>query len=575
LLFFEQGATTATQVSRVVDMPGVVTFNITKVVVAGVVLVVFVLLVILWFTRAMGRIELHIDRAADADEALCVEVSKNPKRPVVAHMMDFHSTTKAAGTITKARFATLISSGLTMKVPAGKWYVHLYGTYSRGGKLSLVPDACTREVEIKRGTHHELVFDLQPKLADVTIEVLYDKRADVTVWTNDEMARRRPDASGKVEVQLPVGNHIIHVKTPDDELALPLHIPLAKATHMGINVTRELRLMKDLDLGVDPEKAASSFVIELAQAPERTTIPPPVATAKTQAISADALAAASVAAARNGHARSQTPVPGEVLLERYRITAELGRGAMGIVQRAWDEKLEREVAIKLMADDLRKIPEAMKLFTSEAKALAQLNHTNIVAMYDQITDADKVYMVMEFVDGQPLEKLIASRGQIPWFEAAAIIDQVLAGLAYAHARKIIHRDIKPANVFLGKDKTVKLGDFGLARVMREVTIRRTEVRGTPLYMAPEQITGTDVDHRSDLYAVGCTLFELVCGRPPFIDGDILYAQMNATPPKPSTLAPDLPKGIDDLILSLLQKDPDDRPGSAAEVRTALRNLSSV
>ena len=156
-----------------------------------------------------------------------------------------------------------------------------------------------------------------------------------------------------------------------------------------------------------------------------------------------------------------------------------------------------------------------------------------------------------------------------------IIDQVCSGLAYAHARKVIHRDIKPANIFVAHDKTVKLGDFGLARVMREVTIRRTEVRGTPLYMAPEQITGTDVDHRSDLYAIGCTLFELVCGRPPFIEGDILYAQMNAMPPVPSSLVPGLPKALDDLILSMLQKNPDDRPGSASEVRTTLRDLSTV
>jgi serine/threonine protein kinase len=248
---------------------------------------------------------------------------------------------------------------------------------------------------------------------------------------------------------------------------------------------------------------------------------------------------------------------------------------MGIVQRAWDEKLEREVAIKLMADDLRAIPEAMALFTSEAKALAQLNHTNIVAMYDQITEGDKVYMVMEYVDGLTLEQVIAQRGGLPWMEAAAIMDQVCTGLAYAHARKVIHRDIKPANIFVGLDKTVKLGDFGLARVMREVTIRRTEVRGTPLYMAPEQIKGTDVDHRSDLYAVGCMLFELVTGRPPFIEGDILYAQVNLEPPLPSSIVPTIPKGLDDLILSLMKKDPDDRPGSASEVRTALRDVTSV
>jgi serine/threonine protein kinase len=284
--------------------------------------------------------------------------------------------------------------------------------------------------------------------------------------------------------------------------------------------------------------------------------------------------AASGPAASGRLPRAMTPVPGDMLLGRYRVKAELGRGAMGVVHHAWDEKLEREVAIKEMADELRAIPEAMQLFVQEAKALAQLNHTNIVAMYDQVTETDKVYMIMEFVDGRPLEAIVRERGVLQWLEAVGIMDQACAGLAYAHARKVIHRDIKPANIFVASDKVVKLGDFGLARVMREVTIRRTEIRGTPLYMAPEQIRGTDVDHRTDLYAVGCTLFELVTGRPPFIEGDILFAQMSAKPPVPSSLNDALPKPLDDLILALLEKQADDRPGSANEVRTTFRDLSS-
>jgi len=578
LLHFKSGTTQATQVSRIVAMPEVVTFNTTKLfAILGAVLACG-LVGLLFFTRSMGRIELHIARAADADEALCVEVTKNPKRPPIVDMLAFHNATKAAGTITKRRMATLIASGVILKVPTGTWYVHLYGTYSHAGKLRLVPENCTTQVEVKRGSTVDVDFDLVARAADVTIDVTYEPRKDVVVWANDESARRRVDDEGKVDLQLPIGHHTIHIQTPTDTLSMPLHVPTAKSIRMGVNVARELRLTKDLELGVDTEKAGELELV-LSAGP-RTPLPfaavsDPTAVAKTQAASAADVAAAAAAGARHRRPRAATPVPGEVLFDRYRITSELGRGAMGIVQRAWDEKLEREVAIKVMADDLRAIPEAMALFTAEAKALAQLNHTNIVAMYDQVTDVDKVYMVMEYVDGQTLEQFIAARGPLPWFDAAFVIDQVCSGLAYAHARKIIHRDIKPANIFVANDKTVKLGDFGLARVMREVTIRRTEVRGTPLYMAPEQITGMDVDHRSDLYAIGCTLFELVCGRPPFIDGDIMYAQMNLAPPAPSSLRPDLPKAVDALILSLLQKSPDDRPGSANEVRATLRDISTV
>jgi len=150
-------------------------------------------------------------------------------------------------------------------------------------------------------------------------------------------------------------------------------------------------------------------------------------------------------------------------------------------------------------------------------------HGNIVSVFDQVTEGDETYLIMEFVDGRTLDDILQGCKIFPWIEAAAMIDDICAGLAYAYARAVIHRDIKPANIFVGKDRSVKLGDFGLARVVREMSIRQTEIRGTPLYMAPEQIVGRDIDARADLYAVGCTFFELVCGRPPFIDGEILYA----------------------------------------------------
>ncbi|HLL20726.1 MAG TPA: serine/threonine-protein kinase, partial [Kofleriaceae bacterium] len=375
------------------------------------------------------------------------------------------------------------------------------------------------------------------------------------------------DDQGKVDIQLPIGHHTIHVQTPTDTIGMPLHVSSAKAVRLSINVAREVRLQKDLAIEIDTDKAGELELV-LSHGP-RTPLPGVLDKAAAEARAH----ASALDASRPAPARASTPAPGDMLQKRYRITSELGRGAMGIVQRAWDEKLEREVAIKVMADDLRAIPEAMALFTSEAKALAQLNHTNIVGMYDQITEVDKVYMVMEYVDGQTLEHVIATRGALPWEEAAGIIDQVLAGCAYAHARKVIHRDIKPANIFVASDHTVKLGDFGLARVMREVTIRRTEVRGTPLYMAPEQFAGTGIDHRSDLYAVGCTLFELVTGRPPFVEGDIMFAQLHVSPPAPSSINNALAKRVDELIVSLLAKNPDERPATANEVRATLRDLT--
>jgi tetratricopeptide (TPR) repeat protein len=286
---------------------------------------------------------------------------------------------------------------------------------------------------------------------------------------------------------------------------------------------------------------------------------PPAATAPRGGITPNAGAAATVA------------IP-DLLCGRYRIKQTLGRGAMGVVYRARDEHLEREVAIKVLASELRHHPDALRFFTEEAKALAQLNHPNIVSVFDQTTVDDETYLVMEFVDGRTLDSLLEEKRKLPVHTSLALIDQLCSGLAYVHARRVIHRDIKPANIFVSRDRIVKLGDFGLARVMHELSIRRTEIRGTPLYMAPEQITGENVTHRSDLYAVGCTLFELVTGRTPFMEGEILYHHLHTAPPKPSSFEPSLTPAFDELVLDCIAKEADQRIESATAIRERIRAL---
>jgi eukaryotic-like serine/threonine-protein kinase len=262
------------------------------------------------------------------------------------------------------------------------------------------------------------------------------------------------------------------------------------------------------------------------------------------------------------------------VLNRYRIDGELGRGAMGVVFKAWDENLERTVAVKVLARAVREIPQAMEFFVAEAKALAQLNHPNIVAVHDQSSDASDSYIIMEFVDGTTLEKLLLDRGKLPLRTALGVIDQLCNGLAYAHARKVIHRDIKPANVFVSREKVIKLGDFGIARVMRELEIRQTDVRGTPLYMSPEQINGTNINHRADLYAVGCTLFELCTGQPPFLDGNVMAHHLFTEPPLLSSRLPGAPPELDELVAACLVKDSAARIASATEIQDRLRAIAA-
>lgn len=252
--------------------------------------------------------------------------------------------------------------------------------------------------------------------------------------------------------------------------------------------------------------------------------------------------------------------------ERYRIVAELGRGAMGIVYCARDLRLDRDVALKVMSAEVRAVPEAIRLFETEARALAQLNHPNIVGIYDQADEGGELMLVMELIDGLTLDRKLIVDGPIPWRDLLGMIDQLCDALAYAHGKSVIHRDVKPANLFLTKDGRLKLADFGLARMNQAVIGRSTMHRGTPLYMSPEQITGGEVDHRTDLYAVGTTMFELLTGRPMFHEGDFLYQHVNTEPPKPSSVNPDLPPEVDALVYALTRKSVDERPRSAQAVR---------
>lgn len=534
VMLYVRGQPEATTAASLVDMPGVVQRDREKVTILAAIAGLIVLSGLLWLLRPKGTIKINVKRAPDIDqEVLCVSITTSPRRPLVDNPEQFHKETRKEGAITKPRFATLIASGAKFKVPTGHWYVHLYGAYLRGDRFRAVPAACTEEIKLKRGQLTELTFDLASKLAELSVEVAANPPRGVAIWANDRTDEKVfTDANGLAVLQLPLGTHVIHIDAHGKTLERSIQIASLKLQRLTINVERELRLQG----GIAVDLAAGSDMVAEPEVPAvRMKTKPAAATEALPRASSPAAHAATEHLGSSGTVgetsgprmpRAATPVPGETLLGRYRVVAELGRGAMGVVQRAWDEKLERDVAIKQMADDLRTNPEAMRLFTQEAKALAQLNHTNIVGMYDQISDASGAYMVMEFVDGKPLASIIEARGKMPWRDAVTIIDQVCAGLAYADARRVIHRDIN----------------------------------------------GTDVDHRTDLYAVGCTLFELITGRPPFIDGDILYAQMNVPPPKPSSLVEGIPAQLDALVETLLAKHSDDRPGSANEVRTTIRDL---
>ncbi|MDP9301578.1 MAG: serine/threonine protein kinase [Actinomycetota bacterium] len=271
-----------------------------------------------------------------------------------------------------------------------------------------------------------------------------------------------------------------------------------------------------------------------------------------------------------------SPVP-TLLAERYRLDRSLGNGGMGEVFEATDLTLHRSVAVKLMSPSLVQDEPARARFLREARALAQVNSPNVVAVYDAGGDAERPYLVMELVEGTTLDQELRRAGRVEPARAVAIATDMASGLAAAHERGIVHRDVKPSNVFLTPSDAAKIGDFGIARLERpDATLTLTgQTFGSPPYIAPEQATGGKVDARADLYSLGCVLFQVLVGRRPFSGDDavsLVYQHVHSTPPRVDLLVPAVPAELGALVADLMAKDPDDRPASAQEVRRALESV---
>ncbi|MCX4811795.1 protein kinase [Streptomyces sp. NBC_01239] len=276
---------------------------------------------------------------------------------------------------------------------------------------------------------------------------------------------------------------------------------------------------------------------------------------------------------------------GELLDERFRIGDRLGAGGVGQVWAAQDERMRRDVAVKVVhpqygVDEV----ETQARFQREVQLAARLSHQNIVTVHDwgevSVDGRQTLFLVMELVHGMPLHRRL-DESIPPWPLAVGWAVQIAEALSAAHAQGVVHRDIKPANALLTPDGTVKVLDFGVAKFMgetigaRELTVKGAPL-GSPLYMAPEQADGDqEIDHRSDLYSLGCLLYHAVTGRPPFTGSSpwaVLRKQMDATPEPPKTYVEGLPPSLNDLMLNLLAKRAEDRPADAAAVCEILCTL---
>jgi len=275
------------------------------------------------------------------------------------------------------------------------------------------------------------------------------------------------------------------------------------------------------------------------------------------------------------------PLLGRLLDDRYRLDEVIARGGMATVFLATDTRLDRRVAVKVMHRALAEDPEFVARFTREARATARVSAPEVVAVHDQGTDPGSglAYLVMEHVPGSTLRQLLVERGALPPHRAVSLLVPVLRALAAAHAAGLVHRDVKPENVLLADDGRVKVVDFGLARAVETSTLTQTAglLIGTVAYLSPEQVETGASDARSDVYAAGILLWELLTGTPPYAGEtpiSVAYKHVHEDVPAPSTLVGGIPAALDELVLRATRRDPGARPADGAAFLAELQEVAA-
>jgi serine/threonine protein kinase len=280
---------------------------------------------------------------------------------------------------------------------------------------------------------------------------------------------------------------------------------------------------------------------------------------------------------------------GTIVLGRYEIVSRLGEGGMGVVYKAYDQSDNRFVAIKLISQDRLKNQKNVLRFKQEAIATARLDHPTITKVFDcGLTDDEQPYLVMEFAEGKTLSALIAEEGQLPLGETLTVFIEIADGLAHAHANKVLHRDLKPSNIMLNRNSgttAVKILDFGIAKILQSAGVpslhitHTGELLGSPLYMSPEQAKGDKVDERSDLYSLGCTIYEALTGGPPHIGDSPMSTLLKRESTVPlsmseASLGLQFPQELEDLVARLLKHDPEKRYQSALALKRDLLKVNA-
>ena len=266
---------------------------------------------------------------------------------------------------------------------------------------------------------------------------------------------------------------------------------------------------------------------------------------------------------------------GQLLDGRYELLEVIGTGGMAVVYKARCHRLNRLVAVKVLKDEFSADEDFLRRFRAEGEAVAMLSHPNIVQVFDVSASEDANYIVMELIDGISLKQYMEVKGILNWKETLHFATQIAKGLEHAHSRGIVHRDIKPHNVMVLKNGSVKVMDFGIAQVMNKSNTLTKEALGSVHYISPEQAKGSFTDSRSDIYSLGVVMFEMMTGRPPY-DGDspvaVAIQHINGGAPRPTSLNPNIPVGMEQIIMKAMALEPKDRYSSATELLSDLEEF---
>ena len=269
---------------------------------------------------------------------------------------------------------------------------------------------------------------------------------------------------------------------------------------------------------------------------------------------------------------------GQVFDQRYKIEKIIGIGGMAVVFEAQDLVMKITVAVKMLKKEATQDTQSVKRFINESKAVSMLHHPNIVNIFDVSVKEDLKYIVMEHVDGITLKNYISRKGSLNFAETVSFSEQILRALEHAHTKGIIHRDIKPQNIMLLKNGQIKVADFGIAKLPNTEALTLTDKAiGTVYYISPEQASGKPIDRRSDLYSLGILMYEMATGELPFkaeSPVSVALMQVNDLPKPPRSINPNMPVGLEQIILEAIEKEPENRYQSATQMYKSLEQLKA-